>query len=162
MWEVLKAMTPWRIACAVIGIVLVLIYAGGANYWNQPDGWYQSLQKPSWQPPGYVFGIIWPYNFVIIGVALYRIASQARPLLVALALSLFAASVFFALRWSYLFYFEHDFSAAGHSLLTTTILTLPILAIVFSVSWKVALAFIPYQVWIGIATALNYEYGKIN
>jgi tryptophan-rich sensory protein len=40
--------------------------------------------------------------------------------------------------------------------------TLPILAIIFSVSWKAALAFIPYQIWIGIATALNYEYGKIN
>ena len=155
-------MTPWRIACAVIGIVLVLIYAGGANYWNQPDGWYQSLQKPSWQPPGFVFGIIWPYNFLIIGITLYRIAAQARPLLVALALGFFAASVFFALRWSYLFYFEHDFSAAANSLLATTILTLPILAIIFSVSWKVALAFIPYQIWIGIATALNYEYGKIN
>jgi tryptophan-rich sensory protein len=155
-------MTPWRIACAVIGIVLVLIYAGGANYWNQPDGWYQSLQKPSWQPPGYLFGIIWPYNFVVIGISLYTIAAQARPLLVAMALSLFAASVFFALRWSYLFYFDHDFSAAGHSLLITTILTLPILAIISSVSWKIALAFIPYQVWIGIATALNYEYGKIN
>ena len=141
---------------------MVLIYAGGANYWNQPDGWYQSLQKPAWQPPGFVFGIIWPYNFVVIGVALYTIAAQARPLLVALALSLFAASVFFALRWSYLFYFEHDFSAAGNSLLLTTILTLPILALIFSVSWKVALAFVPYQIWIGIATALNYEYEKIN
>jgi tryptophan-rich sensory protein len=155
-------MTPWRIAVAAIGIILVLIYAGGANYWNQPDGWYQSLQKPAWQPPGFVFGIIWPYNFVVIGVALYTIAAQARPLLVALALSLFAASVFFALRWSYLFYFEHDFSAAGNSLLLTTILTLPILALIFSVSWKVALAFVPYQIWIGIATALNYEYEKIN
>ena len=55
----------------------------------------------------------------------WRIASQARPLLVALALGLFATSV-------------------------------------FSLSWKVALAFIPYQLWIGIATALNYEYGRIN
>jgi translocator protein len=155
-------MTPWRIAAASVGIVMVLIYAGGANYWNQPDGWYQSLQKPAWQPPGFVFGIIWPYNFVVIGVALYTIAAQARPLLVALALSLFAASVFFALRWSYLFYFEHDFSAAGNYLLLTTILTLPILAVIFSVSWKVALAFVPYQIWIGIATALNYEYEKIN
>ena len=155
-------MTPWRIAVAAFGIILVLIYAGGANYWNQPDGWYQSLQKPAWQPPGFVFGIIWPYNFVVIGITLYTIAAQARPLVVALALSLFAASVFFALRWSYLFYFEHDFSAAGNSLLLTTILTLPILALIFSVSWKVALAFVPYQIWIGIATALNYEYEKIN
>jgi tryptophan-rich sensory protein len=155
-------MTPWRIASAAIGIILVLIYAGGANYWNQPDGWYQSLQKPSWQPPGFVFGIIWPYNFVIIGVALYAIAAQARPVLVAAALALFAASVFFALRWSYLFYFQHDFSGATNSLLITTILTLPILAITFSVSWKIAIAFIPYQIWIGIATALNYNYRKIN
>ena len=155
-------MTPWRIASAAIGIILVLIYAGGANYWNQPDGWYQSLQKPSWQPPGFVFGIIWPYNFVIIGVALYAISTQARPALVAVALTLFAASVFFALRWSYLFYFQHDFSGATNSLLLTTILTLPILAITFSVSWKIALAFIPYQIWIGIATALNFNYSKIN
>lgn len=155
-------MTPWRIACVVIGIVLVLLYAGGANYWNQPDGWYQSLQKPAWQPPGFVFGIIWPYNFIIIGIALYSIAFQARPAVVALALSLFAASVFFALRWSYLFYFEHNFSSAGNSLLATTILTLPLLAIVFSVSWRIGLAFIPYQIWIAVATALNYEYGRIN
>ena len=155
-------MTPWRIASAVAGIALVLIYAGGANYWNRQDGWYQSLNQPSWQPPGFVFGIIWPYNFVVIGIALYTIASKASPLLVFLALSLFASSVFFALRWSYIFYFEHDFSAAAVSLLITTILTLPILAITFSVSWKLALAFIPYQIWIGVATALNYEYARIN
>ena len=156
------AMAPWRIAGAVMGIVLVLIYAGGANYWNQPDGWYQSLQKPSWQPPGYLFGIIWPYNFLIIGVTLYRIASQARPLLVALTLTLFAATVFFALRWSYLFYFEHNFSAATASLLATTLLTLPILVITFSTSWRIGIALMPYQIWIGIATALNYTYSKIN
>lgn len=155
-------MTPWRIASAIAGIALVLIYAGGANYWNQPDGWYQSLQKPSWQPPGFVFGIIWPYNFLVIGLALYAIASQARPILVALSLFLFAASVFFALRWSYLFYSQHDFSAAGNSLLATTIVTIPILVITFSVSWKLAIALVPYQIWIAIATALNYEYARIN
>ena len=155
-------MSPWRIASAVLGIVLVLIYAGGANYWNQPDGWYQSLQKPSWQPPGFIFGIIWPYNFVVIGIVLWAIASQAKPALVAVSLVLFAASVFFALRWSYLFYFQHNFSGATASLLTTTLLTLPILFITFSTSWKLGIALLPYQIWIGIATALNYNYGVIN
>jgi tryptophan-rich sensory protein len=155
-------MTPWRIASGIAGIAIVLIYAGGANYWNQPDGWYQSLQKPSWQPPGFVFGIIWPYNFLVLGIALYAIASHARPLLVAAALLLFASSVFFALRWSYLFYFEHNFSAATASLLATTLLTLPILVITFSTSWRIGLALLPYQIWIGVATALNYNYGAIN
>ena len=155
-------MAIWRIAAIIIGGLTLAIYIGGANYWNQPDGWYQSLQKPSWQPPGYLFGIIWPYNFLVIGIALYTIASQAKPLLVALTLGFFAITVFFALRWSYLFYFQHDFSAATSSLLMTTILTLPILAITFSISWKVAIALIPYQIWIGIATALNNSYEKIN
>jgi tryptophan-rich sensory protein len=155
-------MAPWRIASAIAGIAIVLIYAGGANYWNQPDGWYQSLQKPSWQPPGFVFGIIWPYNFIVLGFALYAIASHAKPAIVALTLTLFAATVFFALRWSYLFYLEHNFSAAGNSLLLTTLLTLPILAITFATSWKLALALLPYQIWIGVATALNFSYGKIN
>lgn len=155
-------MAIWRIASLILGGLTLAIYIGGANYWNQPDGWYQSLQKPSWQPPGYIFGIIWPYNFIIIGVALYAIAAQARPLLVALALSFFAASVFFALRWSYTFYYQHDFSAAATSLLLTTILTLPLLAITYSVSWRIAIALVPYQIWIAIATSLNYGYHKIN
>ena len=155
-------MAIWRIVSLVIGGLTLAIYIGGANYWNQPDGWYQSLQKPSWQPPGYLFGIIWPYNFIVIGIALYAVTSQAKPLSVALALGFFAATVFFALRWSYLFYFQHDFSAAAHSLLLTTILTVPLLAITYSVSWRVAIALIPYQIWIGVATALNYSYEKIN
>jgi tryptophan-rich sensory protein len=155
-------MTPWRVASAFLGIALVLIYAGGANYWNQPDGWYQSLQKPTWQPPGFIFGIIWPYNFVVIGIALWTIASHAKPAFVALAISLFAASVFFALRWSYLFYSEHILPQAAAALLVAAILTLPVFAITWTISWRAAIAFIPYQIWIFIAAALSRSYVNLN
>jgi tryptophan-rich sensory protein len=155
-------MTPWRVASAVLGIALVLIYAGGANYWNRQDGWYQSLQQPSWQPPGFVFGIVWPYNFVVIGIALCAIASQAKPWLVAASLIFFAASVFFALRWSYLFYAEHSLSQAAAALLVAAILTMPIFAITWTISWRAAIAFIPYQIWIFIAAALSRSYVNLN
>lgn len=151
-------MAPWRIGAALVGIVLVLIYAGGANFWNRQDGWYDALVKPSWQPPGFVFGIIWPYNFVVIGIALYMLASQAKPIWVFAALLLFGASVFFALRWSYLFYEVHDLKAAALSLLATAILTLPLLAITFAHSIKIGLAMIPYQIWIFTAAALNFNF----
>ena len=91
-------MNLWRTAGAALGIGLVLLYAGGSNYWNRQDGWYQSLTQPSWQPPGFVFGLIWPYNFIVIGVALYTIAMRSHPMLVAASLAIFAISVFFALR----------------------------------------------------------------
>ncbi len=155
-------MTTWRTTSAVIGIALVLIYAGSANYWNKQDGWYQSLNQPSWQPPGFIFGLIWPYNFIVLGIALWVIASKASPVLVATSLVLFAISVAFALRWSYLFYEVHDLKAATVSLFTTAILTIPLLVITFSQSIKVGIALIPYQIWIFTAAALNVSYASNN
>ena len=155
-------MTIWRTVSAVIGIAFVLLYAGGAHYWNKQDGWYQSLNQPSWQPPGFVFGLIWPYNFIVIGIALWVISSKASPGLVAAAVGLFAVSVIVALRWSYLFYEVHDFRGATISLFTTAILTIPFLAITFSQSIKVGLALIPYQIWIFTAAALNASYASNN
>ena len=155
-------MTIWRTVSAVIGIAFVLLYAGGANYWNKQDGWYQSLNQPSWQPPGFVFGLIWPYNFIVIGIALWVISSKASPALVAAAVGLFAVSVIVALRWSYLFYEVHDLRGATISLFTTAILTIPFLAITFTQSIKVGIALIPYQIWIFTAAALNANYAKYN
>jgi tryptophan-rich sensory protein len=151
-------MAPWRIFAAIAGIVALLIYAGGANYWNRSDGWYESLVKPSWQPPDFVFGIIWPYNFIVIGISLFMLVSRANPIWVFAALMIFSASVFFALRWSYLFYSIHDLKAAALSLLASAILTLPLLAITFAHSIKVGVAMIPYQVWIFLAAALNFNF----
>jgi len=155
-------MTIWRTVSAIIGIAFVLLYAGGANYWNKQDGWYQSLNQPSWQPPSFVFGLIWPYNFIVIGIALWVIASKASPALIAAAVGLFAISVIVALRWSYLFYEVHDFRGATISLFTTAILTIPFLAITFSQSIKVGIALIPYQIWIFTAAALNASYASNN
>ena len=155
-------MSTWRTISGVIGIAFVLIYAGSANYWNKQDGWYQSLYQPSCQPPGFIFGLIWPYNFIVLGIALWVIASKASPVLVATSLVLFAISVAFALRWSYLFYEVHDLKGATVSLFTTAILTIPLLVITFSQSIKVGIALIPYQIWIFTAAALNVSYAQNN
>mgnify|MGYP002630797134 FL=1 len=155
-------MSIWRTISVVIGIGFVLVYAGGANYWNKQDGWYQSLNQPSWQPPSFVFGLIWPYNFIVIGIALWVIASKASPIVVASAVTLFATGVIIALRWSFLFYEVHDLRGATISLFTTAILTIPFLAITFTQSIKVGIALIPYQIWIFTAAALNANYAANN
>ncbi len=122
-----------KLVASSIGVALVLIYVVGSGLWvNTGDGWYRGLNQPSWQPPDFIFGIIWPYNFIVIGLALYSLASQAKPLWVTTSLTLFATSVAFALRWSYLFYEVHDLKAAALSLLTTALLTLPLLGITFA------------------------------
>ena len=153
----------FKLIAAAIGILFVFIYAFGSGIWvSSSPSWYASLNRPSWQPPSAIIGLIWPYNFIVIGIALYTIASKASPVVVAIALSLFAASVFTALRWSYLFYEVHDLQGAAFSLLVTAILTIPILAMTFSQSIKVGIALIPYQIWIFTVAALGASYAKLN
>ena len=60
---------------AGFGIALVLIYAFGSGIWvSNAPGWYTSLNRPPWQPPNFVFGLIWPYNFVMLGTAAAKVA----------------------------------------------------------------------------------------
>jgi tryptophan-rich sensory protein len=153
---------PWRIASAITAFALIALYAGGANYWNKDYGWYQSLSKPSWQPPDFVFGIIWPYNFIVLGFALYAISTKASPAIAAGTLAIFALSVFFALRWSYLFYSPHDFAGSASALAITASLTFPILIATFLTSWKIGIALLPYQIWIILAAALSASYASRN
>ena len=55
---------------AATGIGLVFVYVIGSGLWvNTGDNWYRNLNQPPWQPPDFIFGIIWPYNFIILGVA---------------------------------------------------------------------------------------------
>jgi tryptophan-rich sensory protein len=62
-------MTPWRLAAAVAAVGLVVLYAFGSGRWVATgSSWYQSLEQPSWQPPGAVFGLAWTYNFLALGV----------------------------------------------------------------------------------------------
>ena len=58
------------------GIAIVAIYVIGSGLWvNTGDNWYRTLNQPAWQPPGYIFGIIWPYNFIVLGIAAVTIAN---------------------------------------------------------------------------------------
>ena len=34
------------------------------------DGWYRTIEKPTWTPPGYLFGPVWTTLFVLLGVVL--------------------------------------------------------------------------------------------
>jgi len=38
---------------------------------SKTDGWYDNLIKPSFNPPGYLFGIVWPVLYILMGISLY-------------------------------------------------------------------------------------------
>ena len=68
----------FRSASSVIGIALVLVYVVGSGLWvNTGDGWYRSLNKPTLQTPDFIFGLLWPYNFIVLGIAAVVVSQRA-------------------------------------------------------------------------------------
>jgi tryptophan-rich sensory protein len=148
---------------AVAGIAIVAIYVIGSGLWvNTGDNWYRTLNQPSWQPPGYIFGIIWPYNFIVLGIAAVTIAQRATTTTTLIYLSFFALSVACALIWAYQFYRPHNLEFAVIALFGTALLTLPMLVIAFRTSIPIGIALVPYQVWVATAATLSYQYSKLN
>ncbi len=148
---------------AGIGIFLVFVYAIGSGGWvSSSPGWYATLNRPNWQPPDFIFGIIWPYNFVVLGFAAYNVAQSLSRNLAITWIVLFAASVASALTWAYQFYVPHNLSIAATALVIAAILTLPVLYLTFKASILVGILLVPYQIWVIIASTLAWGYSTRN
>ena len=53
----------WIIIPIIFGMLLGLI--------GRPDDWYKKLKKPLYNPPNYLFGIVWTILYLIIGLSIY-------------------------------------------------------------------------------------------
>ena len=149
----------FRTIAAALGIAILLVYIIGSGLWvNTGDSWYANLSKPSWQPPSFIFGVIWPYNFIVIGIASVLVAQRASMSVTTIYLSLFALSVIAALTWAFQFYRPHNFLASAIALTATAVLTIPLTYIIFTISLPMAIAYLPYQVWVAVAASLSWGY----
>jgi benzodiazapine receptor len=153
----------FKTVASVLGVVLVLIYASGSGIWvNSSPGWYSSLVRPSWQPPDFVFGLIWPYNFLLLGISAVKVSQIMNKSTTIIWLASFALSVTSALLWAYHFYVPHNLYFAAYALGATALLTLPILAITYRASLITGLLLTPYQIWVIVATTLAFGYASRN
>ena len=152
-----------KLIASTIGVALVLIYVVGSGLWvNTGDGWYRGLNQPAWQPPDFIFGIIWPYNFIVLGFAAVIVSNRLSAALVATYLTVFAITVACALTWAFQFYRPHNLEAASTALSCVAVLTVVLVVIASRASLPLALALLPYQVWVSIASFLSWTYARLN
>ncbi len=139
-------------------VATVVVYAALSGVWVSADqGWYARLPRPPWQPPDWVFGVIWPLNFAALiaaGIVLSRqVPERAAPVLAVLVLS-----VVLALGWAYLFYVPHALGAAAWSLAAASALTWVVLVMSARLVPWTGLLLTPYAVWVTLATTLAFWY----
>ena len=144
---------------AALGILFVFIYAFGSGICvSSSPGWYSTLNRPPWQPPSAFIGLIWPYNFIVLGVASYQVSKSLTRLQNISWLVFFGLSIAAALTWAYQFYVPHNFALATIALVLATLLTIPVLYLTFKASLIMGLLLVPYQIWVAIAASLAWGY----
>jgi len=125
--------------------------------------WYQTLIKPSWAPPSWLFGPVWTVLYVLIafsfGTVFYRIyrkklkARFALPFVLNLIFNFAFTSIQFGL--------QNNLLAALDILLVLTTLVWAIRIIYKKIRW-IALINLPYLAWVSFATILQFTVTYLN
>lgn len=163
----LRGRKPFRgfedLGAPLVAAIAAIFVAGVGGQLTDLGPWYVALVKPHWQPPGFVFPLVWTTVFTltaISGVIGWRRAasSATRAWLVALfalngALNMLWSGLFFALQ-------RPDWALAEVGFLWLSILSLIVFLgrIAPIAGWLNA----PYLVWVSIASALNWEIVRLN
>lgn len=152
-----------RAIFTVATIFLTLIYAFGSGLWvNTGSAFYQSLKRPSWQPPDFIFGLIWPYNFFIIvfvSVVYIGLGTHREKII---WLTVYLLSVVAALLWACTFYINENLLLAAIFLFMTALFTIPMTYLTWKFSYLGGILFLPYQIWLFTASSLSIGFYILN
>jgi tryptophan-rich sensory protein len=140
----------WVIICLAVSIM------GGLFSRDASSDWYDELIKPQFTPPDWAFGVVWPFLYILMGIAasiIWQVGIHRKE--VKTAVILFFAQLILNLIWTPIFFGLHMIALA---LVEIVILWCAIFLTIVTF-WKVerlaALLLIPYISWVTFAIALN-------
>ena len=136
-------------------IPLIIGGVGGIATASGVKGWYQTLNKPSFNPPNYLFGPVWTVLYILMGISLYLVLQSPSSSRSKQAFSAFCVQLFLNFWWSFLFF---KFHLLGAALVEIVLIWLSIIVMIttFYRNNKVAaLLQIPYLLWVTFASVLN-------
>jgi translocator protein len=149
----------------IIAIIIPLAVGATSGFFTASGvgSWYQTINKPSWNPPSWIFGPVWTTLYVMMGIALFLIwKSDAPDTQKRTAMLLFAVQMVLNFFWSFIFFKQHQM---GWALVEIIAMWVMILLTIFSfapISKTAAWLLVPYISWVSFATILNYTLWKMN
>ena len=130
-----------------IFVILALIVGGLASSNTSDDVWYQALIKSSLNPPGYVFGIVWPILYLLMSISAFRTFNETK--------NLFLIQLLFNALWSWLFFAFQMPLVALLNIWLLIYLNIKINLKMYYIDKLSGLLFIPYVLWLFFASYLN-------
>ncbi|WP_295497627.1 TspO/MBR family protein [Sphingorhabdus sp. EL138] len=152
-----------RWALFVIPTIMFLGFLSGTMSGSTADNaWYQTLLKPDIQPPGWVFGVVWPTLYLMMGLALAMVLNARGTRDRNKAILLFVSQFLINLTWSPIFFGAHQVTAAFFIILVMLGIAIATTFAFARVRKAAAWLMVPYLVWISFAAILNFQIDQLN
>jgi len=151
-----------RSLVAFVLILAVTFFAPALGSFSMPGAWYASLNKPSWNPPAWIFGPVWTALYTMMAVAAWLVwrrggwPSQRRPL------TLYLGQLALNAAWTPLFF---GLKNPGFAFAEIFLLLIAIAVTVNAfrrTSHAAALLLMPYLAWVSFAAFLNFSIWRLN
>ncbi|WP_109302445.1 TspO/MBR family protein [Aquimarina sp. AU474] len=152
----------FRISIAVL-ICILIGFLGSIATQTSIDTWYQTLNKPFFTPPNWIFAPVWTILYIMMGIAAGIVWSRGfYHKWVKVALYHFGFQLLLNAAWSIFFFGLQNPLIALLDIIALFILLL------FTIKWfkvvntTAAYLLIPYVIWVAFAAALNFGIWQLN
>jgi benzodiazapine receptor len=124
--------------------------------------WYPSLNKPFFNPPNSIFGPVWTILYFLMGISIYMIWINKTNSNKIFAVMIFIIQMILNFLWSLIFFFlrRPDFALVDILLLFISIYIM--IQAFKKINVFAAYLQIPYLVWVGFASILNFSIWIMN
>jgi benzodiazapine receptor len=155
---------PWgRIALVTVPVMVLL---GSASGWLSNSGfgnqWFDALAKPSFMPPGWLFGVAWTILYILLGLALAIALAEPPSPRRKLGLTLFFIQLGLNFAWSPIFFGLHQVALAKIIIYLIAVLAAAAAGQFLRLRRPAGLLMIPYLMWLIFAATLNATIENLN
>ncbi|MGM0587576.1 MAG: TspO/MBR family protein [Bacteroidota bacterium] len=139
----------WLAICFGVAYLGAMVSPGIAS-----SDWYDSLRKPVWRPPNWLFGPVWTTLYTMMAVAMWLVWRKVRFAIDPLPYYWFGIQLILNLLWSWLFFKYHWLGLATLEILLLWISISITMYLFYRYSNIAAALMIPYLLWVTFASIL--------
>ena len=151
-----------KLICSV-SLCLMTGFVGSFSTMNSVKTWYAELSRPSFTPPDWTFGVVWPILFVMMGISVFMIWNRGLDKRkVKVALGLFVLQLVLNGLWTPIFFGLHMIALALIEIVLLWIAILLTILVFWRISKTATFFLFPYILWVSFAAILNTALWYLN
>lgn len=124
--------------------------------------WYIHLNKPSFNPPNYLFGPVWTTLYTLMGISFFMVLQKTKTPQRTIAIRIFWIQLALNFCWSFLFFQFHLLGLAFIEILMMWTCIILMIKSFYSINKTAAILQLPYLLWVSFASLLNASLWYLN